>query len=232
MLGDPDGDVDVAVVGDSKTRQWAPALDIAAKELGWRLVVSTKSTCAFTTAEVAHGGAYKSYPSCDQWNADLIAKLERDKPDIVINALYKMKARNIGTGVEPRDLMIDGVRDALGRVAAHGAQVIVFDSTPMNGMDIPQCVMKHASKLTECSTPREKAYGSDVTWDDASIERALSEVQDAHRINVNDYICPGSACAPVIGNILVFRDRHHVTVPYMKTLAPMVLAQLKALDLN
>lgn len=234
ILGDPDGDVNVAVVGDSKTRQWVPALDIAAKKLGWRLTVSTKSSCAFTTAETATGGIRGPYPSCDEWNKALIAKIKRDKPDVVVNALYKMRAKVSGddTAMDARQAMIEGVRDAIGQVAATGAQVVLFDSSPMNKVDVADCVAKNPATLTDCATPRKQAFNTHDTWSPTSVERVTSVSSNTHLIDLNDYICPASSCAPIIGNVLIFHDRHHVTVQYMQTLAPMVLDSLRKLDLN
>lgn len=234
VLGDPKGDVDVRVVGDSKTRQWVPALEVAAKELGWRLTVSTKSACPFTTAEAATGGIRGPYPSCDEWNKSLLAEIKRDKPDIVINALYKMRAKvtETGTREDAREAMIAGVSDAVAQVSQTGAKVILFGASPMNATNVPECVEKHPDQLTKCATPRDKAFGADVTWDEASVQRVLSAADGTQLVDLNDYLCPSSSCAPVIGNILVYRDKHHVTVPYMRTMAPMLLKSLKSLDLN
>jgi hypothetical protein len=229
ILGDKHGKTDVAVVGDSKTRQWVPALDVAARKLGWRLLVSTKSSCAFTLAPTALGGPGTPNPSCDAWNRAQIARIQKNKPDIFINALYKMRSKTVGDeGREgARADMIEGVHDALAGVATSGARVILIDSSPVQDQRIPECVNKHAATLTKCATPRARAIGPDRTWDTASVDRVMSAAPGSSLINLDDYICPASSCAPVIGNILVYRDKHHVTVPYMKTLAPAVLKALK-----
>ncbi len=231
VLGDPDGDVTVAVAGDSKTRQWVPALDVAAKDLGWKLLVSTKTTCAFTTAATANGGARSPYPSCDEWNKALIDKITSQKPDIFINALYKMRGlatSDTETREQTRELMIEGVSDAVGQIAAAGADVILLNSTPMLSVDVPECIEEHASALRKCSSPREQAFAPDKTWDAASSDRVLAAAPGSQLIDLNDYICPAERCAPVIGNIIVYRDKHHITTPYMRTLAPMLEKELVA----
>lgn len=228
VLGDPDGATDVAVVGDSKTRQWVPALDIAARKLGWRLLVSTKSTCAFTLAPTSLGSPTTPSPSCDEWNRRQIARVQQTRPDIFINALYKMRGLTIDDDVETtRTAMIEGVHDAIAQVARSGAKVIMIDSSPVMDERIPECVERNPGALTRCAAPRERAVGAQRTWDAASVARVLSAAPGSAAIDLDDWICPADRCAPVIGNILVYRDKHHVTVPYMRTLAPQVLSQLQ-----
>jgi hypothetical protein len=41
-------------------------------------------------------------------------------------------------------------------------------------------------------------------------------------------ICPARACVPVIGNVLVFWDKHHLTREYVQTLTPFLRARLLA----
>ena len=41
-------------------------------------------------------------------------------------------------------------------------------------------------------------------------------------MNVDDYICPDTLCAPVIGDVLVFRDKDHLTATYARSLAAAI----------
>ena len=53
-------------------------------------------------------------------------------------------------------------------------------------------------------------------------------------VDANSLICGPKVCAPVVGNVLVFGDRHHLTGPYSKSTAPfletLLLKANKALD--
>jgi hypothetical protein len=42
-------------------------------------------------------------------------------------------------------------------------------------------------------------------------------------------ICPGTSCPPVIGNVLVYRDNHHLTAEYSSSLAPFLTKALTGL---
>jgi len=41
-------------------------------------------------------------------------------------------------------------------------------------------------------------------------------------VNANSLICGPKVCAPVVGNVLVFGDRHHLTGPYSTSTAPFL----------
>jgi hypothetical protein len=41
-------------------------------------------------------------------------------------------------------------------------------------------------------------------------------------VNANSLICGPQVCAPVVGNVLVYGDRHHLTGPYSKSTAPFL----------
>src|SRR5690606_3098150 len=50
-------------------------------------------------------------------------------------------------------------------------------------------------------------------------------------LDFTDVFCRDGRCPPVIGNVFVYRDSHHVTASYMRTLAP-VLAQRLGVPLH
>jgi hypothetical protein len=50
-------------------------------------------------------------------------------------------------------------------------------------------------------------------------------------IDMNDLICGPRECRPVVGNVLVFMDQHHLTPQYSQTLAPFLRQRLLATGL-
>ena len=41
-------------------------------------------------------------------------------------------------------------------------------------------------------------------------------------VDANSLLCGPKVCVPVIGNVLVYSDRHHLTWPYSKSTAPFM----------
>lgn len=38
-------------------------------------------------------------------------------------------------------------------------------------------------------------------------------------IDLSEYFCPVDDCLPIIGNVVLYRDQHHSTATYSKTMA-------------
>jgi hypothetical protein len=45
-------------------------------------------------------------------------------------------------------------------------------------------------------------------------------------VDLNDAICPTDPCAPVIGNVLVYRDTSHLTGTYVRSLVPRLTERI------
>jgi hypothetical protein len=49
---------------------------------------------------------------------------------------------------------------------------------------------------------------------------------NAFLLDASDWICPGDPCAPIRGNLLVWRDDHHLSSPFSASLAPLLRGAL------
>lgn len=47
-------------------------------------------------------------------------------------------------------------------------------------------------------------------------------------LDFSDQFCIAQRCPAVIGNVLVYRDKHHISDTYMRTLAPVFGQRLEA----
>ena len=223
--GDPDGDVTIAVVGDSKALQWITALDTIGQQNGWRIVTYTKSTCSFTTATLSVED--EVFESCTAWNESLLERLREDAPDLVLTSQGRKRALSDpedpgeGEAVAP---MVDGLVERWGQLVDAGIGVAVLADTPQPNRDVYECVAKHPDELTKCAFDRSAAI------EDSAAEtqsRAVEEFGEATWINLNNYICPADSCSAVIGNVLVYRQGSHLTVTYVNTLVPRLEAALE-----
>lgn len=222
VFGDPEGDVEIVAVGDSKTEQYLPVLDVVGQERGWRVVGMTKSACAFSTAELA-GGAdpNPSWQACEDWNRNAIAKIRRMKPDAVFTALYKLKVPKFGRsidGAEQKSLMAEGIRDAVERSGAAG---VLLRSTPraQSGTDIPTCVTEHAGDTSRCDITGDTITDPSLVWTRAE-EDDIVDGLDATVMSINDQLCSSKdRCQAVADGILRYRDSHHLTRTFTLSIA-------------
>lgn len=215
--GDLDSDFVVALVGDSHAAQWLPALSQIALANKWRLEAYTKSSCPF--ADVTIGSGSRINESCAQWNAGMTAALTGTaKPDLVLTSAYKYSVveNSAVLGAEESvQAMAAGMRRTWELLGASGVNVVSIVDTPVMGINVPECVSENPTSLTQCAVNRDQAFAG-VGQTEPIAASSLSTVSV---VDIDEYICPETTCAPVIGNVLVWRDSQHITATYSKTLS-------------
>ncbi|WP_053071783.1 SGNH hydrolase domain-containing protein [Cellulomonas sp. A375-1] len=218
--GDPTSTTVIALVGDSHAAQWQPALRAVAEAHGWQLRTYTKSACLFADVTVWNGAQDGAYTSCAEWTAEVVDALRADPPTVLIPVSTGRYALAAGDGPVRGDAaIVDGMVRTWSAVAAGGTRVVPIADTPWLETDMKHCVADHLERLSECAVPRAPAVArSAQAWQRAAVAR----VPRAELVDLTDVVCPADRCAPVIGNVLVWRDSHHLTATYARTTAPFL----------
>ncbi|TDD96860.1 hypothetical protein E1269_30010 [Jiangella asiatica] len=224
--GDVHSDRVVALVGDSHAAQWQPALDEVATRNGWRVETYTKSSCGLFDVEITTAEG-TPYTSCTEWNTALLERLTgTDRPDLVVTSnsnSYRVAVDGEELGDDESSLRLaDGMSQSWRAVLDAGAQLAVVRNTPWLGIDPAECISQHTDQLTECAEPTDEAMERSG---DAQLV-AADRLGGLELIDLNAAICPSDACPAVIGNVAVWRDEHHLTATYARTLAPRLAEQL------
>ncbi|MFE9242402.1 acyltransferase family protein [Nocardiopsis sp. NPDC006938] len=216
VYGPDDADTTVALTGDSHSTQWFPALNELAEERGWRLVVFNKSACAFTAAEVGREGAV--YEECSEWNRAVADEIDRLEPDMVVTSSSAAGLpHGYQSGPDARDAMAAGMVELWEEVVAPGVPLVVIRDTPRTSSDVLDCLARHSEAPSSCDRPASAALSRDDPQ-----ELAVREVEGAALVDLNDRICTGDTCPAVIGNVVVYRDSHHLTGTYALLLADVL----------
>ena len=121
----------------------------------------------------------------------------------------------------PRQLDLDRFDALLAVVPAFVTPVVLFRDNPRFEFDPTSCVLTHGEDADECSVVRDDVYLPE------SPLRELSSRNGVYEVDLVDELCPGGVCAPVIGNVFVYLDRHHLTATYGSTLAWFVEEKLR-----
>ena len=90
------------------------------------------------------------------------------------------------------------------------------------GLDVPDCMSKYPSSPAKCTVPRARAVKRSLP----TVYAAKASSGSVPLINMNSLICGPVSCQPVIGNVLVYQDSHHLTSTYALTTAPYLEARL------
>ncbi|TLM85740.1 acyltransferase family protein [Pseudarthrobacter sp. NamE5] len=204
----------VALVGDSHAKQWIPALEYIARSKGWRLTAYIHDACPFATGQLVREGV--AYTACIEWNSKMLdALVNDDRIKMVITSNYTKSAGIAGASDEV-SAMAEAYRSSWGTLIQSGISVAVIRDTPAPARNIPDCVAANLGDLKKCAVPRSQAA------DDKGLAQvaAASGFEGVKFIDLNDFICPADLCAPVIGEVLVYRDSDHLTATYVRSLTP------------
>ncbi|CAI9405436.1 acyltransferase family protein [Aestuariimicrobium sp. T2.26MG-19.2B] len=200
IVGDPNGTVRVALVGDSKVDQWEPALRVIGARHGWRIQTLAKSGCAFASTP--------QYPGCNQYNSALLTQLMTDPPDLVITSTYAETQGTTGPGMV----------DLLSKLKAKGSQVLFIEDnpTPPTQESVYQCVERNSGQ-NSCRFVPNDGHGT------ADLRYAARQL-DAPVVSMNPWICPPALqlCPVALGNVFIYRQSSHLTNTYVTSLTPLL----------
>ncbi|MGI5121915.1 acyltransferase family protein [Marinactinospora thermotolerans] len=207
---------EVALVGDSHAAHWLPTVQELAGERGWRVHVFTKASCVFT-ATLIEDPQGRPYHQCREWGEAVVSELSgRIRPDMVFTSSNTIaEAHGAGSRGEGRDLIAEGMARLWTELEAGGAEVVAIRDTPQSRPGIAECVERGAGVLTACTRTREDALDPDPQFAAAELVGGRARVVD-----LSDLFCTSEQCPPVVGNVLVYRDGHHITATYARLLAP------------
>jgi hypothetical protein len=89
---------------------------------------------------------------------------------------------------------------------------------------VPDCLSAHLGDPRACSRSRTEAVQL------AGRRRLVARTARARGATVIDplpWFCTATTCPVIVGNILVYKDQHHITTAYSRLLAPLLAARLR-----
>ncbi|WP_125100578.1 acyltransferase family protein [Leucobacter chromiireducens] len=213
--GDPAGSL-VVLAGDSHAAQWFTPLQEIAEERGFHLVSLTKSSCPITQSEIKLSGTDRNYSECAEWNRGVQEYIEKNRPELVVTSALE---DYVPSGAQS---LTSGFASSWSRFEESGTRVAVLIDTPYMNSRVPDCLAQNQDNPSACSTPRDVALPKTRT----QLTEAAATVPGVSLIDLTDLICPGEACAPIVGDVLVYRDQHHLSASYSRSLAPFLEERL------
>jgi hypothetical protein len=208
--GDRGSRTTLALVGDSHASQWFPALERIAEENGWRLVPFIKVSCRFVDLPMISRELKREYTECPIWREHVIDRLQELRPALVVVASAR--------GMQPVLARDDDPRrqgDAMARLLARiPGRIAILVDTPQSRYDVPRCLSGHVRDIRACETPRSYAFN----WRHRLLEEAAAAASGAALVDLSDEICPRDPCPVVAGSTIIYRDPHHMTATFARSL--------------
>lgn len=220
--GDPTASRRIVLTGGSHSEHWLPALDLLGREHRFRVDTYVKVGCPLSDPLTPLTEDSVTL-DCDTWSKNVLAELAADPPDYVFTT--STRPREEGEG--PGDYTPGWYVALWETLTSYGSDVLAIRDTPwMKDDGIPY-------RASDCLARGGDAYACGVARTDAldavdPAQESAAHLPSVHPLDLSDVVCRAERCLAVEGNILIYRDRDHLTTTYVRTLAPELGRQMRA----
>jgi hypothetical protein len=228
----------VLLMGDSNARMWIPTFRQIARRQSWTLSVAAFPDCPWQrNLEYARGPA--TVLPCRAHQADWYQRVVPElDPDVILLAHQAvddpvLPVRMIGPGDQDlrplapgRDQILGDVSDAALR-ALHrsGRRLVILEPIPQAPVNLdPLLCLSQTRAWSEC---RYDAIRVPTRLERHERIYARNHHNDVVSIDLDPVVCPRwPTCDPVVRNIIVKRDRTHITATFARSVAGLVERKL------
>lgn len=111
----------------------------------------------------------------------------------------------------------------------HAANYMKRAAIARSSMMDEACLSSAVARVLVDAVAACTSKAADVLSSDGALILASRQCPELRLISFDDAFCAvDGPCPPVIGNVVVYRDAHHMTATYSATLAPALSRRLRA----
>ncbi|RZU49765.1 peptidoglycan/LPS O-acetylase OafA/YrhL [Krasilnikovia cinnamomea] len=220
--GDPNSPTTVVLFGDSHAGHWFPALEAVARQRHWKLVPLVKSACSAANVYIYQDSLKRPFTECVKWRRAAYQKIRELRPAMVVLASVSPGGALLGVTGGLDTTWMRAWQYTFTQVSAPGTKVYFVNDTPWHNL-VPDCLSQHMSDPAACAHPRAVAVRA------PELRARVMDLARGQGVSVIDplpWFCTATDCPVIIGNVLVYKDRHHITTVYSRLLAPLLSAEL------
>lgn len=231
--GDTSSDKTMYVAGGSHAEQYITALDVIGKERGFKVLPIVKMGCALNSREVRWDGT--TFEECQRWSSEAAIPYILDNPPTEGVFLTSTRPATVhGRGPE---MVPDSYVELHQMFAGAGIRMWSVRDNPWMMMgpegdeqkNVRLC-LSEGHDAVQCGQPRSASL-----LDTNPAVNAYRGIENLTLLDFSDALCtPGnpdaSYCPGVIGNIVAYRDSHHLTAQLIETMIPMIDQQMFGRD--
>ncbi|GAA2544829.1 SGNH hydrolase domain-containing protein [Winogradskya consettensis] len=223
--GDLTSPTTVVLFGDSHAGMWFPALEKAALERHWKLVIVTKSACTAADGMIFSPQLKREFTECVEWRRSAWEYVRSLHPaKILLSSTYPSNELLDVPGTQD-EAWVSAWQRSVQALSAPGTEVYFMTDTPWQAGPVPECLSAHMNSPAACGRSPEIAL---ALPDRRQLVAEAVREAGAVVIDPVKWFCTPAFCPVIVGNVLVYRDQHHITTAYSELLAPQLGAALAA----
>ena len=203
------GDVNAArtivLAGSSHAEHWVTALDALGLQHGFKVVTFLKMGCPLSVDTMPMLGP-NEYPDCLDWTQTVLSDVAAMAPEYVFTTATRPRED------APGDYTPTWYTSVWRQLAADGVGILGVRDTPWLAYRAIDC-LADGGTATSCGIPRDDALDS--------VNPALAssfQLQGFSALDLSNAVCDVTVCRAEQGNVLIYRDEHHLTATYVRTL--------------
>ena len=216
----------IALVGDSHAAHWRGAIEVVGQARRWRGYSVTRSGCPLSTAQPDLPKARRD--ACTRWRSAVISWF-RQHPQVRTVFVSQLAGLDVRAprGRSEREHAVQGYLKAWRRLPKTVRQIIVLRDTPVSRDDTSLCVQRAVTARKQagvtCAFPRSVAVQRDPA---AVAAQRRGRDRRVRLVDLTPYMCSSKSCFPVVGGVLVHKDKTHLTPLFAGTLGPFLLQRI------
>jgi SGNH domain-containing protein len=221
-FGDKSATRTIALAGGSHAEHWITALNLLGQLHHFKVVTYMKMGCPLTTEQVPLVmGDNRPYPGCREWNERVMPKLISDHPDFVFTTSTRP------WNIKPGDVMPATYIGIWQTLSDNNIPILAMRDTPWmvrNGQPyFPSDCLASGGNANSCGMKR-----SDVLSEHNQTLDFVAQFPLLKPLDMSDAVCRKDICRAVEGNVLLYRDAHHISTTYMRTMSSELGRQIGA----
>jgi len=207
--GDPKRRMKIVMVGNSHATHWFPAFEELARTQPIYFRGIAKSACIFSLEPVYDNGLKRPYTECAEWSKGVIAWLTRERPDVVLISHSpgsdKVTPEQLAATWKP---LLD-----IGLDVRHVRNIPWLPYHP------GKCLEGKKDWKVDCVPLRKKVLREDNLY-------IAAKMMNVETLDFSEYFCDVDHCPVILGGVLVYRDSHHMTATFARTLSKAIEERL------
>ena len=218
----------VALVGDSHAAHWRGALEVVAQARRWRGFSLTRSGCPLSRATPRLEKRRRR--SCQEWRRAVRRWFTRhpNVQTVFVSQLATASVR-VPRGRSRERHQIQGYIRAWRLLPRTVRQIIVLRDTPYSTDNSPLCVERAMRQRRRTDIACAVARSKTLRHDAAAVAARRDRSGRVHLVDLTRFMCSRRLCFPVVGGVLVHKDKTHITSLFAGTLGPFLLRRVSRL---
>lgn len=214
----------IALFGDSHALQYSPTLIKLANRRNLEVVTYLRGSCVIADVNFVS--------KCNRWRAAAIRRIAKQKPDVIAVSsatgntyVVKRGGKKLNRRKSERFLrqgMTKTLRKLVNVRKKNGARarVVLLRDQALSPFRPPDCLRKNARRPGNCAFRTKRPNPPGFDWAGAQRTKRVKIV------NPMGYFCGPKWCPAVSGNIVVFRDKYHISATYARTMTGWLARRL------